>query len=549
MNVIPTGRTAPTTDDTGSRADVGGEIVPLAERARALAVLRVVITVAVLGLAAAGGSLHVRDALVVAVPYLVITSLLGLAVYLPRRSLGIRAFGFALLLDGAYLQNLLQKDGHGFAVQFAIAAFLVAVTLLGSFRTGIKIAVWSSILLVIGHQAQVNGLIAAGSGRPTDLALVSDLVLMWIVVVTAATAASINERELRRRRYDAEVLRRLATVQHRSETPGDVLGTLVTFIHHELDAGRVLLCRDAPAGLEVLHGLGLSEVPDDTAQHAAESALLRLVTSADPVLVLRMDPARDAWLAGHLPGASKLVAVHLTTGGEPVYLVLELKVGGTRVERRVVDTLEQAAATTALALSRAELLVQARRSASTDGLTGAWNRRTFDAELTANVQHARQASVPVSLIMVDVDHFKKVNDDHGHQVGDEVLVLVAHTLAATLHALDDVGMAYRYGGEEFSVLLPGADASTAAAVGEHLRAAIANLQGPVPVTASFGVAAFGRAAHDEAGLVLHADAALLQAKQRGRNQVRLFEGATTLAAAQIPTPRRPSGIPTSHPSA
>jgi diguanylate cyclase (GGDEF)-like protein len=318
----------------------------------------------------------------------------------------------------------------------------------------------------------------------------------------------------------------------------------VTFVHDELDASRVLLCRDAPGGggLELLHGIGLTQPGDVAPQHSSQSPLLGLITGADPVLVLRVDPTRDAWLAAHLPGATKIIAVHLMTGGKPVYLVLELQVKGIRVERRVVGTLEQAAATSALALSRAELLVQAQRSASTDGLTGAWNRRTFDSELAANVQRARLEGVPASLIMVDVDHFKKVNDVHGHQVGDEVLVLVAQTLADTLRALGDVGTAYRYGGEEFSVLLPGREANVAAIVGEHLRVALATLQGPVPITASFGVAGFGVEANDEAALLLHADAALLQAKQNGRNQVQIFDGARTLAAAHVPPPRPTVGL-------
>lgn len=522
---------SPGLEATLARANIGGEIVPLVERVRALAVLRVLITVAVLSLAAFGDQLDLRRASVGAAAYLAVTTLLSLAVYVPYRSVGLRAFGVALLVDSAYLQYLLQVAGRGLGVQFAVAAFLVAVTLLASFRTGIKIAIWSSILLITGHQAQVAGVLDGDPQRAGDLTMLGDLVLMWIVVITASTAGAINERELRRRRYDAEVLRALATSLHRSEAPNDVLAALMTFVQEELDAGRVLLCRDAPSGLALLVGQGLDRPAVPVDQHAADSPLLSMLSGADPVLALRLDPVRDPWLAGLMPGARRLVAVQLARGQEQVFLVLELLAPGVRVERRVIGTLEQAAATTALALSRADLLVQARRSASTDGLTGAWNRRTFDAELSRNVASARRDGVALGLIMVDVDHFKQVNDVHGHQVGDDVLVLVASTLSAVLASTGNSGTAFRYGGEEFSVLLPGADIGHTALVAERLRSALEALDAPVPVTASFGVSGFGGAAHDETTLLLQADAALLRAKQTGRNRVTVFDPAALTAIA------------------
>jgi diguanylate cyclase (GGDEF)-like protein len=106
-----------------------------------------------------------------------------------------------------------------------------------------------------------------------------------------------------------------------------------------------------------------------------------------------------------------------------------------------------------------------------------------------------------------------------------VLVLVAHTLAQVLESLGGTGTAFRYGGEEFSVLVAGSTIEGTAAVAEHLRAALQSLQGPVPITASFGVSGFGGAAHDETTLLLQADAALLRAKQTGRNRVTIFDPA------------------------
>ena len=190
--------------------------------------------------------------------------------------------------------------------------------------------------------------------------------------------------------------------------------------------------------------------------------------------------------------------------------------GGGRGERRLLSSLQQAVATAALAWSRADLLAQARRAASTDGLTGVANRRTFDAELERHTDAHAACGAPFALMLVDVDHFKAVNDRLGHQAGDEVLQVVARMLAAAGRAGD---VAARYGGEEFALLLPGADSRTALAVAERARLSLRDSVEPVPVSASFGVAAMPDDAADAAALVEAADRALIHAKRTGRDRV------------------------------
>jgi diguanylate cyclase (GGDEF)-like protein len=159
-----------------------------------------------------------------------------------------------------------------------------------------------------------------------------------------------------------------------------------------------------------------------------------------------------------------------------------------------------------------------------DGLTGLWTKRHFLTESALAIEAARRYGEPLALIMVDVDHFKKVNDTHGHVAGDNVLKGVAEILRKKVRG----GSAFRYGGEEMAVLLPKAPLEDAAAVAERLRAAIeAKKIAGIRVTASFGVAELDGQVADPAGFVEHADRALYASKQGGRNRVTAAERRTT----------------------
>jgi diguanylate cyclase (GGDEF)-like protein len=184
-----------------------------------------------------------------------------------------------------------------------------------------------------------------------------------------------------------------------------------------------------------------------------------------------------------------------------------------------------AVASLSTALMRSDL--EHRTEAIIDGLTGMLNRRSLEhrlAELAAQAEVTRQ---PVAVIAGDLDHFKRVNDEHGHAAGDAVLVDVAYRLRKRLRAFD---LAYRVGGEEFLVLLPGATPAAAAGLAEDLRAAIANepIAG-IPVTMSFGVAGSGDDGFDGQAVVAAADAALYAAKGTGRDRV-FMDGAAVAAA-------------------
>jgi diguanylate cyclase (GGDEF)-like protein len=174
-----------------------------------------------------------------------------------------------------------------------------------------------------------------------------------------------------------------------------------------------------------------------------------------------------------------------------------------------------AVAVLSTALMRSD--VDHRTEAVIDGLTGMLNRRALDQRLQELTAQAQITGQPVAVIAADIDHFKRVNDEHGHATGDAVLVEVAYRLRKALRAFD---LAYRVGGEEFLVIVPGADVSAAAGLAEQMRAAVAaEPAAGLWITMSFGVAGSAGPDLERERLLDEADTALYQAKARGRDQV------------------------------
>jgi diguanylate cyclase len=163
--------------------------------------------------------------------------------------------------------------------------------------------------------------------------------------------------------------------------------------------------------------------------------------------------------------------------------------------------------------------------ARSDALTGLANRRAADERLDYELKRSRRSGAALSLMLVDIDHFKRINDRFGHEQGDVALQAVANTMATSLRGMDLVA---RFGGEEFLVLLPDTDTSQALCVAEKLRAAIAALELPLigRITASFGVASLTEPETSASELIRRADIALYAAKGAGRNRVMTVEEST-----------------------
>ena len=180
-------------------------------------------------------------------------------------------------------------------------------------------------------------------------------------------------------------------------------------------------------------------------------------------------------------------------------------------------------------------LDDARQEASTDGLTGLANRRAFDAALRATAGDALNGGSELAFLLIDIDHFKQINDRWGHPAGDEVLRLIAATLTRTMRGKDVVA---RYGGEEFAIILPGTDRHGAVAAAENLRDAVEQQMLPLPggagqvrVTISAGLSCYDHGENLGAWLA-RADGALYKAKNTGRNRV-MFGDAPMLRASNV----------------
>lgn len=175
--------------------------------------------------------------------------------------------------------------------------------------------------------------------------------------------------------------------------------------------------------------------------------------------------------------------------------------------------------------------LEAVRASLTDGLTGAGNRINLDNVLGREVDQAHRYQQPLSILVLDLDHFKSINDQHGHVAGDYVLKMVASTLKAGSRCVD---MTFRFGGEEFVVLLNKTDIAGAKITAERVRRNIESLclhygNKQIPVSISVGVAGLGHG-EDKETLLKRADKALYQAKVNGRNQVFVAEPALTQAS-------------------
>jgi diguanylate cyclase len=206
--------------------------------------------------------------------------------------------------------------------------------------------------------------------------------------------------------------------------------------------------------------------------------------------------------------------------------VLDTTNGMLAQNRRLEDALTQSS----LAMQGLERELEvARKQSLTDGLTALANRKAFDAEISRLWQNALIGGASFSLLMLDIDHFKVFNDTHGHPVGDEVLRLVARTLAQCVRSGD---MAARYGGEEFAILLPETALPEALTLANAMRTTVESMslvrrKGGDKlgrVTLSGGAAEMTPEDSPEA-LVARADAALYRAKKRGRNRVEAQDNA------------------------
>ncbi len=382
----------------------------------------------------------------------------------------------ALVVD-ALLVLLLAYESGGVtsSALWLLPVFCLAATLAVSVRTGVKAIVLSG-LVVLALQ------VIDGVDQGVADAVAPPLLLSVAVVVVAGVYTSVNESELRRR--------------------GERMATL-----HEASSAFVgTNDRTELAGM-------------------ARGAASALLPGWDADVRLDGEPATErTWReAGRVVLELPVVTRESEGGGEvPLGAIAASRpiprMGRATVRAQQLLALRTLATTLAEACGRVELMRRLEHLSRIDPLTALGNRRAFDEALPEELARAQRAGAPLSLVMIDVDHFKAFNDRHGHVAGDQALADVARVLSETARTED---RACRVGGEEFALLLPGADEAAAAEVAERVRRGVQDMAGPFgPVTVSLGVAAWDAGRHgDGAGLRAAADARLYAAKAGGRNRV------------------------------
>ncbi|MEW9123115.1 MAG: diguanylate cyclase [Thermotaleaceae bacterium] len=213
------------------------------------------------------------------------------------------------------------------------------------------------------------------------------------------------------------------------------------------------------------------------------------------------------------------VSVVKDSSGKPFYGIAQIQ--DITISKEAQEELRQAK------LDADQARAQAEKLAQTDYLTGLYNRGAFMSRLLEKISYLPRTQVYMSIVMVDIDHFKIINDTHGHRVGDMILQQFSTVLKSKCRTYDFVG---RYGGEEFILCLPETTAEEAYILAEQMRNETENLAIYLPesnfcthITASFGIAS-GKAVEEKCveKLIEYSDRALYQAKQKGRNRVEIY---------------------------
>jgi diguanylate cyclase (GGDEF)-like protein len=197
----------------------------------------------------------------------------------------------------------------------------------------------------------------------------------------------------------------------------------------------------------------------------------------------------------------------------------------------------------AISLQNARMVQALEEQATTDGLTGLVNHRTFQERFSSMLGRAERHELPISLILTDIDHFKKVNDTYGHPTGDEVLRRVAAILKASARKIDIVA---RYGGEEFALVLEATGREGARQLAERIRTEVGqqtfqSAKGPFKATLSLGVATYPEDAREKAEIIARADKSLYAAKHGGRNRTVCAGELAAGAGGAVAPPAKPTG--------
>jgi diguanylate cyclase (GGDEF)-like protein len=379
--------------------------------------------------------------------------------------------------------------------------------------------------------------IALGHTRtPTEMVVAGGLEADWVDALGGVVTAALQLVQLKVQRGEADrrsesighFSRALLAISDSATLQNVILEHMARAVDAEIGALAVFLPQENSLAITATYGY-----PAVLVEHLrlapGEGVLGRVFATGAPVVVsdvsgmpgqvARRRYRTDSYIALPLAGPDGVVAV----------IALTDKTSGEPFSDADLSALMLMSVPAALAVSR-ELLRDRTNDlahlATVDALTGLFNRRYFETRLEQELQRQRRQQDDLSLLLLDLDNFKELNDTQGHLVGDMALKEVAEILRRAVRIFD---VCARYGGEEFVILMPGAGASTALRIAERIRRQVeqhfaTGLRSgvPVPLTVSIGVSTASPDVTRDV-LVAKADSALLRAKRTGKNQVNLHQ--------------------------
>ncbi|HYU86936.1 MAG TPA: diguanylate cyclase, partial [Kribbellaceae bacterium] len=361
--------------------------------------------------------------------------------------------------------------------------------------------------------------VAKGMFTTEDVDILTAITNHVAVSLETARAAqlALAVQAARRQRDVAEMLREAMAEQSATLDPDEVMRRLLRALTRTLQADAAALLAHDGSRFVVIASHGAAAAPGTVL--ASDPALSALEDLSDPLVETVVD-SQPAPFGGLLGSPRSWLAMPVAERGKPLGVLLVA--GGTDdlTQDAQVEVAAALAGQGMTAFENARLFSQVRRLATIDGLTGLYTRNHFFAEADKQLRIAGRHHRPVAAIMVDIDHFKRINDTYGHPVGDEVIRVVAARLRRAIRGSDVLG---RYGGEEFALITP-ETAESAAQLAERLREIVCREPvrtevGPLAVTISVGMAYADRGGQQLRQLLASADAALYEAKQGGRNRV------------------------------
>jgi diguanylate cyclase (GGDEF)-like protein len=448
---------------------------------------------------------------------------------------GLLLLSVTLMIDGAFLAwAMYATGGTQSPIRFLIYLHLVAVSLLASYRTGLKVALWHSLLLFVVLYAQAAKLVPPvdvipGREIEFDRMPVLNVTSFWLFALATSVFSAMNERELRNRRADLQSLVDVSARLDAVADPVHLSRLLLSGLAERFGWEHSVVIGATDGQAIVLAARGADEVATTAAP--PDHVIARAWEERRLLPIKALDPGRNPTLAAAFPDGRNLLVAPMHADGRPMGAVVVAhrprRIFG--VERRITNVLGQLCAIAALNLRNAVLLRHVQDLAERDSLTGAANRRMFQMSLERVITLSPRSN-PASdqkvhaVLFIDLDDFKVVNDTMGHPAGDALLVAVTERISASVRESDLVA---RLGGDEFAILTQDStdlrrSVAMAERLGAELRAPYLIDGDQVHITASIGVAG-ARETEDASDVVRNADLAMYMAKANGKAGFAIFD--------------------------